>query len=364
MGVAGILVAAQLLPFAAPVAAEPVAPVTPTLQWSAPPTCPAAEQVRERVAALARPAGAPLAVRVAVEPGEAGFVATIELDDGDGTARRTVTAASCDALADAVAVIVAVASGRVETEPAAPQDPAPEPAIVTPREQPQPSAAADPTATPAAAPARTPAARRDTTSGTRGAKVRSRWGVAADAGLRWRTVPGVAPAIAIGVAWIGRGARVELRGVATTPTRSEPLPSPYQRVTATIHSGVVQARGSWVPQLRRLELPLGGGLELGALTASGRGGDRSRTRTAVLVALVAGAGLAWVPVPRVALRLDVAASFALVRPRFGVQTPGGVLVPFQTAWVGLGASAGIELRFGQRARTRTKVTRTTPGGQC
>jgi hypothetical protein len=119
-----------------------------------------------------------------------------------------------------------------------------------------------------------------------------------------------------------------------------------------------------VPQLRRLELPLGGGLELGALTASGRGGDRSRTRTAVLVALVAGAGLAWVPVPRVALRLDVAASFALVRPRFGVQTPGGVLVPFQTAWVGLGASAGIELRFGQRARTRTKVTRTTPGGQC
>lgn len=355
MVVAGIVVAAHLLPFAAPVAAEPVGAATPSLQWSAPPTCPSAEHVRERVAALARPGGAALSVRVRVDRGEAGFVAAIELDDGEQMQRRSVTAASCDALADAVAVIVAVAPGRVSPQPdavAAPQSEPREPAA--PRDDPTapPVEESEPPIT--AASETPPPPSRVAVVRARGGPVRSQLGLAVDAGLRWRTVPGVAPAIAMDVAWIGRGVRVELRGLATTPTRSEPLPSPYQRVRARVHSGVVQARASWVPRLRRVELPLGAGLELGALTAAGRGGDRSRTRTAVLVALVAGAGLAWVPVPRVALRLDVAASFALVRPRFGVRTDDGVLVPFQSAWIGLSALAGVELRLGLRARTHAR----------
>jgi len=70
----------------------------------------------------------------------------------------------------------------------------------------------------------------------------------------------------------------------------------------------------------------------------------------MLVALAAGAGIAVVPLPWLALRAELAGVLALARPRFAVRTSPQDEVVLETPRFGLRAVAGVELRLDPRAR--------------
>lgn len=290
----------------------------------------------ERIAALAPKDREPPTARVRIEARAESYAATITIERATGTEIRTLTSDSCDAVADAAALVIAIGAAPDEPPPTVPL---PEPLPPAPTVEPPRSAPIVPQQ-PDAAPARIP--REDL-----------RIGVAADAGIAWRTVPAIGPTIAGSLAVIGERWRVELRGIGTTRTRTR-LTAPNDGVVAEVRSGIASVRAAYVPRIPVIELPLHGGISVGATSATARGTTRAQRRTGLLAALEAGVGLAWAPIPRLALRIDVAGILALVRPRFAVSTPEGAAIAFTTPWLGLRALAGIELRIPVGGRSRAK----------
>ena len=107
---------------------------------------------------------------------------------------------------------------------------------------------------------------------------------------------------------------------------------------------ILGARACGVPSLglARLELPLCGGLEAGAMRARGVGDTPNpRTATTPWLALSAGLGLRYAPLSRLALALDLDLLAPLLRGGF---TIGDVLVQRYTP-AGVRALAGLELRL-------------------
>lgn len=300
--------------------------------WEAPASCPDAAAMTRRIAALV-PAGAtvPTARVRIVETGD-GVVATIEIERGTGPQTRVIEGESCEAIADAVALVIAIGSEE-------PDEPAPAPAVVV--DTPPPST---PTERPTPAPARTPTSPL-------------RIGFFVGAGITWRTVPAVGPTIAGGIALLGARWRAELAAIGTTPTRRR-LPAPNEDVQAEVASGVAVVRGAYVPRLRTIELPVFGGIETGGVSAISRGAVNADRRVGLLAALQVGAGLMWAPIPALALRIEVAGVLALARPRFAVHTPSGDATAFETPRLGLRALVGVEARIpvrrGRGAETRSR----------
>jgi hypothetical protein len=295
--------------------------------WDAPETCPDVDAMTQRIDALVPDGERAPPRRVRIEEGETGFVATIEIDRDAGTETRTVEGESCEALADAVALVIAIGSSS-------PREP--------PREEP-------PIVEPAPAPTPIAPPRRATPAPT--PSPRLRLAIFGAAGITWRTVPAIGPTIAGGLAILGRRWRTELAAIGTTPTR-EHLPAPHDDVRAEVASGVAAIRGAYVPRVRSIELPITGGVELGGASAISRGATNEQRRAGLLVALAAGAGLMWAPIPALALRIEVAGVLALARPRFAVHTPSGDAVAFEAPWLGLRAFAGIEGRIPVPRRLR------------
>ncbi len=93
-----------------------------TLDWDAPPSCPTQGEMRARIARIVGSATSPLPVhaRVVVTSDTEGVRADLELSGaGEGTT-RALADATCPALADAIALIIALA-----VSPEAPPAPAP-----------------------------------------------------------------------------------------------------------------------------------------------------------------------------------------------------------------------------------------------
>lgn len=182
-----------------------------------------------------------------------------------------------------------------------------------------------------------------------GASSSLRIGIGIDGGITWRTVPRVGPSIAGGVAIVGEAWRVELRAIGTTRTRQR-LEVSGETITAQIGSIVGELRGAFVPRVRIVELPIGGGIDVGGLRA--RASDRSAAaQTSMVLALVGTAGIAVAPLPWLAVRAEVAGVLALVRPRFGVRAGNDEAV-WQTPYLGLRALLGLEFRFAARRSSR------------
>jgi hypothetical protein len=298
-----------------PPAADGAAPAI-ALQWDAPASCPSQQEMVERIAALQPSADRAVVVEVVEEGGR--FRARVEIE---GSEERWLEAPTCEAVAEAVGLVVAIGIVRGEiVEPPVAAAPV-EPDVA---EVPTPT-----TATPSSA---------------------LRVGVAFDGGITWRTVPRVGPTIAGGVAVIGERWRVDLRGIGTTRTEVR-LPMPADEVTAQVRSGVGEVRAAFVPRVRIVELPIGGGFDLGALRARAKGGRPAPTQTSLLLALVGTAGIAVVPLPWLAVRAEVAGVIALVRPRFGVHGEARDVV-VQTPVLGLRALLGLEFRIDPRRSAR------------
>lgn len=318
-----------------PPAADGAAPAI-ALQWDAPASCPSQQEMVERIAALQPSADRAVVVEVVEEAGR--FRARVQIE---GSEERWLEAPTCAAVAEAVGLVVAIGIERGAIV---------EPPVATPRVEPDVvEVPTSPTVTPATTPSPTPRevppppARRASSSALR-------IGLAIEAGITWRTVPKVGPTLAGGVAIVGDRWRVDLRGIGTTRTQQR-LDMPADEVTAQVRSGVGEVRAAFVPRVRIVELPIGGGFDLGAVRARAKGGKPAPTQTSLLLALVGTAGIAVVPLPWLAVRAEVAGVIALVRPRFGVHTDGRDVL-LRTPVLGLRALLGLEFRIdpGRSAR--------------
>lgn len=321
------------------------------LDWQAPRGCPDAAHVE---ATLARLVGQPIAsgragieatrARAVVRAEAAGFVVELDTRHGAAAEHRTFAAPRCDALADATALILAVALRPLEAAAASSTEPAtdplpsvvpPTPSVVPPRRRSTPAAAApEPRAFEAASPTAAPP------EPTRPRAIGGALAVMAGPGLG--PLPGVAAQLAAVLALRGRRWRVEAGGAYWFPRTTGPSGGP----SVTIGLGSGSVRGCYVFARSRLELPVCGGAEAGAMRGRGQGtGVLSKTSRSLWAAASAGPGLTWRLGSWVALRLSVDAIVALRQPAFDLRIAGERVELHRAAPVGGRAALGIELRW-------------------
>lgn len=306
------------------------------LAWSAPPDCPPAESVRTMLDAHLRPVDTPQRVDASVDVvrTDDGYVAELSITLGDRRSARTLHAARCPALAEAVALVIAVtvesshSPGDATVEPpVAPIVPELPPTTVTAPSRGGATVAAIPAAVPRESPPR-----RARTIGMHARLFGA---------VEWGPLPGTSggPGVAIGMR--GRGFRVELGAAGLLPRRTTLAQD--DRVQARFAAWSIGARGCGVPARARLEFPLCIAAEGGALEGAGRGATVNPTRTRrPWFALAAGPGLAFAPIPRIALLVGVDAVVPLWRAQFLV---GGVEI-HRPRPVGVRGVVGLEIRLG------------------
>lgn len=321
------------------------------LTWTAPAEiCPdAAAVVADSVRVLgpvAAPHG-PLRALASVHPDAEGFALELAIDrgDGDGGTRR-LHGRTCPALARVAALVIAVAidpdaMSRAEDAPAS--DPlAPPPAEpIVPAPAPT-SAAAQPT------PHQAPAAReRPTTIDAPVARTAPPWlGLLVAAGIGALALPKLAGVADVAIAIGQRRWRAEAGVIGWTPSERRSTTNPAVGGRFGLLAG--RLRGCYVARIAPLELPVCGGIEIGAALARGVGELTPRRRpSAAFVAGTVGPQLWWRPT-RLRGRLGVFARADLllvaVQPRFAT-APSGVIWRMPTTAVEV--VAGAEVRFGR-----------------
>lgn len=325
------------------------------LDWQAPAGCPDQAGVRGRVAAMLAAGvieGSDLAATGRVSAASEGWRLELELVRAGGSERRSLGDSDCAALADAAALMIAVAIDPLarppevvvpapvvelvppvvavpEDRPAVPED---RPVVAVPEDRVEPAEASEDEAVPRDRPV-----------------VRARrlqLGLQAGAGVGFtRILPGPNAALGLGLGLEGRGWRVELNGGFAPPVRGTASGQPA--IGGSFRVGFAELRGCGVPALRRapVSFPLCVGLQVGAMhgRGSGEGLRVPLAARSLWVATRIGGALRWRPRDgRVGLWLGLDAIVALTRPEF--ETAGGVRV-HRAAQAGGQASLGLEVRL-------------------
>jgi hypothetical protein len=276
--------------------ATATADAQPGLAWQAPASCPDLADVRARIERRLGDGHAIGGVVVDVSAGDRGYVASV-VSDGE---HRTIASASCDELADAVAVIVARGARAM-----------PSPAVVV-------------AAPPAPAPVTTPT----THDWDGGARLLALSGI------------GVLPHVGIGGelgAFVRyRSATAEL-GYARWATG---VTSVQNQMVQEVDIGLslVTARIGWRPEPLPLKVYVGG--ELGSMRGIGVAPDRTRGGSARWRALTAGVGVGakishWI---RLVGTIDLVTCLDEIR----FQLSSGETI-FEAGRVSVRASFGIEV---------------------
>ena len=138
-------------------------------------------------------------------------------------------------------------------------------------------------------------------------------GGALDVGL----LPWPAAGVSLGAVIEWDLARIELSALLAPPARREGS----QAIEAALYAGALDAYASVVRE-GPLSLALGGGVEVGALIASGLAVRFPRTSAELVPSLRAGGALGLRLSEGIELRATVLASVPLVRPRFEVERMG------------------------------------------
>jgi hypothetical protein len=320
--------------------AEPAIP----LRWEAPAECPDEAEVQRRAATLLTASAVDVGVpsfeaSAHVEATADGYALELRISGGDDAGVRRLAARDCSELAQATALIVAIAiDPNAGASPPQPEpvgrasDPPPDP----PPPPPPPIVADD-------EPAPTPL---DARGGDRRDRARVRLALRGGAGMDvalWRPI---GASVLLGIGVIGRNFRVDLLGRYAAPTTAS---TADDAIRASAQQWSVGVAGCWSPRFDRvpkLELPLCGGAEAGAMHAKGSGAAlHGRHNRAPWIAASAGPGFAWVLDRRVAVWVSAEAVVLLAGPRF-VTDRGTVVIDPRRA--GFRALAGVELRFGAR----------------
>jgi hypothetical protein len=286
--------------------------------WSAPPECPDATAVRRTIEHYAArgldQTGAVLHAadaEIVAEPG--GYRLRLRLEVAEGTElERLLHDASCQVLAETAALMIAV---TIDPSAVGRAPPPREPIAPTPTPAPKPAPAAT------AAPARdTP---RSCDAGPRRGELRPCLALEAHAGMQLGLLPKiVGPGIGIAVALTWARLRVELGASHWFRRPARIADDPPAGGDLQLSAGSLGACARL--GRRRVEVPLCGGGELGAMYGRGVGIDAPRTERVLWAAAWVGPRLVWVLQPRFVLLGGVDLVVPLARYRFEVQGLGVV----------------------------------------
>jgi hypothetical protein len=326
-----------------------------SLSWSAPSGCPSRDAVVGEIrrllgGSIENPRG--ISARAEIEARSGGdYQLHIALRSDQGERMREVEAPTCAELADAAALIIALAidpnavANAPETPPS-PASPSPVPSeteatSATPAPAPTPSESPAPPPTsppwsvaslPSAAPA-PPPPRSDIHAH---AEIACEYGAFRHPSLMGR----------VGAAYARGPLRLEIMGLFAWAGRIAALQAPTKGGSFWLAGGGLA--GCYERPLDAAGLPGGtaaacAGVEVGAMGAAAYGVLLPSANTSPWVAPFAAGLVRWAFRPRVALRLDLAAFVPLVRADFTID---GVGVTHRPGILGARAGAGVEVLLG------------------
>ena len=300
------------------------------LQWSTDlEECPDADTVVARLPAVAEGVDYDRFVARVRREGSA-WIAELS-----GAQERTIEAASCDELADAVVLLVELSMSRAEH--AASQDDARADEESMPQVQPEPTSepAGEPTLLETAP--TTPTSTRE--PGARRQQALS-WGVAGVGGASFVVVPSAAGDFSLYAGPRGRSWALDLGMLGRPAFDGATVEVPNVGASLSTWAGLVRACG--VPAIGRIEIAMCGGLEAGALFGRGEGDLAvARRASAPWVAARLDGGLRVEAHPRVRPTLWVSGVALVTRPRFSIDGAGRVCCDEP---VGISVGAGVEIR--------------------
>jgi hypothetical protein len=313
------------------------------VRWTAPPDCPDREVVATRIAQrLGRPlADEAVAVDARVTTTDRGHEARVELNIGGHHEVRTLLAASCLPLAEAVALLVvaaidAGARDRAATTPPTGSDPAPGPA-------PTPAPTAHPEdgeLTPVPTNMANEPAPLEHVDPGRPRRRGPGMFVRLEGGPELGAVVRVSGAFGLGVGVLWRRFRLQFMGIAVVPRTVE-------RALADLRAGLFA--GAVTGCLRtgrgRFEVPLCAGVEVGGMRGEARRLPSGRGVVVPWTAAVLGVGLAVRVHPRVSVWSTLSAVIAVVRPRFELRGSGPPIPLLTPSPLSGRLLVGIEVRF-------------------
>ena len=283
-----------------------------------------------------------LHVRIA-EEGPRTFAVVVEGDVAGRSLRRAFTTTSCTT-AHAVSGVV-VASVRAALDRAERTQRAAEPELLVPlppADAPAPTPAPTPTAAPV--PTQTPIAATNTRPPkpvAARAAPRPRLALAGEGGLAFGILPSLAGTVGVRVAVLVARWRAEIAGGWLVRQRTA-----ADDGAAVVQLWSVEARGAFVPRVRIVEFPIHAGVVLGDLVARGLEVDGATTGHAFWGAGIFGAGVAVVPVPRVAIGVEAAGLVAFSRPTFTFgRADDAPLVVHRPGQLGVRALLRVEIRL-------------------
>ncbi len=315
------------------------------LRWDAPAGCPAGDEVRATIERTIgdKPTSALSAEATVERVDDTQWRLTLRVDGASGSGTRTLSAANCGELADASALIVAIAIApelaAVEVpEVELPQGEPEQPAEREPEREPTPEPASAPEPDPEIVEVSVPEVEEVVQTRKRSRRVRgySRAGVGSGLGV----LPGPTLAVAAEIGAFGRFWQAGLGASFWLPRRASAPQNPAVGGSFSLWS--LQPSGCGVPAIGAISFPLCLGASLGAVRGTGTGALAvSETASAFWSAIQASAGVGWSS-RVVGAWLQLSALAALNRPVFRtVQTP----LVFESGAFGGQVVGGIELRF-------------------
>jgi hypothetical protein len=319
------------------------------IDWQAPATCPQIEELRARVGSLVGEAAdrTDLGVTGRVSRDGEKWTLVLRLVRQGGQDTRTLTDGECQGLAEAAAVVIAVAIDPRAALSGAGNEPVPEDSIVPAASEPVPEASVVPEVV-VPAPRIEPAPEvvvEPVATVPRRVDDRVALSVKIGGGVGFaRLLPGVHGAVDLGLGLGRRWWRVEASGLFVPPVRTD---SGVAGIGGVFRVGAGELRGCGVPTALGglLGFPLCVGLQLGAMHGEGAGDGLAETQRRARCGRRSGsgrrcAGDRGAGGSRCGWGVDVLVG--LTRPKF--VTAGGVVV-HEAERVGGLASVGIEVRM-------------------
>jgi hypothetical protein len=290
------------------------APEKSWLSWQAPNACPSRDVVLSRIELdTYNTASMDLEARVDVEATSGGWRAHLAITSAGVRSERILEGPSCEVIADAATLIVALA--RVRGEEAASEPILPLPTV--------------PSRTPVPAPAPTTilAAALPPDVAASPNPVFSHWSVHAMATSDFGMLPALGVGASVGAAWRHGSFEINVEAAAFGPQRGT-VESSGSGASITLTSASIDACHV-VPLSDRFVMAPCAGIALERLAADGFGAANAFVASQPVVVVGAGLGelsLQWSPVRLVAIRASGRGIIPFARPTFVVEGSGGGVV--------------------------------------
>lgn len=289
------------------------------LTWRAPEECPAEEEVQADVADLlarlpVRDSNRRVVANARVDRREEGYRLRLVIDSGDGEGRREVSDASCGRLAEAAALIVAIAYDPAAADVPPSAEPSPQPSPEPPPPPPPPPRAAPATPRPAVPPPRPP--QPPSAEGVDVDVIVGLQGLAAFGALPVSTL-GLGVRVGIGIDWF----RAALEGdwwVRREVTLDE---GPAGADLHFAGGGLVACAQPWLP-MPSLHLGACARLSMAHINGSGFGVDAPGEASALWVATGPGLAASVELLSWLELRAEADILFAALRPTWRLANVG------------------------------------------